>query len=350
MHGRIGVLSNPNSGKNRRRFGDAGQGRCAELREAVGQWGLVRQTSSLDEVAAVLEEFFDAGCDTWVCDGGDGTLHHMLSVGWQIARRRGETQLPLIVPANGGSIDFVAHKAGIRGGAVDILRALADIRRGAPDPGTVSLDTFRMQGTFADGSARVFDRVGFATAIGGVAQRFFGKLYESKPVDGRSIARVLASSVAGAAVASGPRALERFYPDVAREYADAIFAPTRARVSVDGETLDYDSFASLQIGAIDINLGGVVRTFRHAARAGVLHAQAISMSPLAVAANLPNIVLGTPIWGRNVFDGPARSLRVDAFPDAPLDPVIDGELFFGLSSLDVERGPQLRVPSVCRAA
>jgi hypothetical protein len=143
---------------------------------------------------------------------------------------------------------------------------------------------------------------------------------------------------------------ERFYPPIAREYADAIFSPTRAHVNVDGRRLGFDSFASLQIGSIDINLGGVVRTFRHAARPGVMHAQAISMSPLGVAANLPNIVLGTRIWGRHVFDGPAQTLRVDAAEHAPLDPVIDGELFFGLSSLQVERGPQLRVPAVCRAA
>lgn len=346
MRGRIGVLTNPNSGKNRRRAG----ARVDELRAVLGEHGIVRQTHELGEIRTVLEEFFAAGCGTWVCDGGDGTLHHMLSIGWQIARARGDDELPLIVPANGGSVDFVAHKAGIAGGAPEILRALVDVLRGARAPRVVELDTFRMEGTYADGTTEPFDRVGFATAIGGVAQRFFGKLYEHKPVDTKAIARVLASSVGGAAVASGPRMLERFYPSVMREYADAIFSPTRARVNVDGRRLHYDSFASLQIGSIDINLGGVVRTFRHAARPGVLHAQAISMSPLGVAANLPNIVLGTPIWGRNVFDGPAQTVRVDAFDDAPLDPVIDGELFFGLAQLHVERGPQLRVPAVCRAA
>ncbi len=346
MRGRIGVLTNPNSGKNRGR----GAARVDELESVVGRHGIVRQTGGLDEVRAVLEEFFAEGCDTWVCDGGDGTLHHMLSVGWQLARARGHDELPLIVPANGGSVDFVAHKAGIAGGAPAILRELVRVRAGGPAPPVVSLDTFRMEGTYADGNRDPFDRVGFATAIGGVAQRFFGKLYENKPVDGKAIARVLANSVAGAAVASGPRMLERFYPAVMREYADAIFSPTRAQVNVDGQRLHYDSFASLQIGSIDINLGGVVRTFRHAARPGVLHAQAISMSPLGVAANLPNIVLGTPIWGRNVYDGPAQTLRVDAYDHAPLDPVIDGELFFGLAQLHVERGPQLRVPAVCRAA
>lgn len=352
MAGLIGVLTNPHSGKNRRRFphdgvGGAG-GRAGELERAVGRHGLVRSTRDLGEVEQVLSEFLDAGCDTWVCDGGDGTLHHLLSIAWRIARARGLDRLPHVVPANGGSIDFVAHRAGIRGEATEILRALVRAELAGAPRKIIALDTFRMRGQDATGTA--FDRVGFATAIGGVAQRFFGLLYEVRPVDGRKIARVLAGSVASAAVASGPRALERFYPAELRRYADEIFAPTRARVDVDGRPLGFDSFASLQVGAIDINLGGVVRTFRHAARPGILHAQAISMSPLAVAANLPNIVLGTPIWGRNVFDGPARTLRATAYAGAPLDPVIDGELFFGLQSIEVSRGPALEVPLVCAAA
>ena len=357
MAGLIGVLTNPNSGKNRRRFPldpiSTGSGRAAELERAVGRHGIVRCTRSLDDIGPVLHELLDAGCDTWVCDGGDGTLHHMLSVGWSIARARGLSALPLVVPANGGSIDFVSHKAGIRGQATDILRALVRARSEGAPPRVAVLDTFRMRGTHvarADGTVATFDRIGFASAIGGVAQRFFGLLYEHKPVDGRAIARVLAGSVAGAAVASGPRAFERFYPQPLRRYADEIFAPTRARVDVDGHLLAYDSFASLQVGSIDINLGGVVRTFRHAARPGVMHATAISMSPLAVAANLPGIVFGTRIWGKNVFDGPASTLTATAFPDAPLDPVIDGELFYGLSAIEVSRGPALHVPVVCAAA
>jgi hypothetical protein len=121
-------------------------------------------------------------------------------------------------------------------------------------------------------------------------------------------------------------------------------------VEVDGQTLDFDSFSSLQVGSIDINLGGVVRTFRHAAEPGVMHAQALSSSRLGVVANLPNIVLGTPIWGRDVFDGPARRLRAEAVGGSTLDPVIDGELCFGLQALEVRQGPRLRIPAVVCAS
>jgi Diacylglycerol kinase catalytic domain len=348
----IGVVTNPNSGKNRRRRGGD---RKLELERAVGRHGLVRQTADTDELRAVLHELYDAGCDHWVADGGDGTLHWLLSVGFSVARERssGEAlvRLPRVVPANGGSIDFVAHKAGIRGQATDVLRQLVAAFERGEILRTVELDTFRMRGRTNDAAGEPqLDRLGFASAIGGVAQRFFERLYEHKPVDSKAIATVLAGSLGGAMVSSTPRRLRGFMPSALRDYADTMFEPTRARVELDGQVLGYDDFASLQIGSIDINLGGVVRTFRHAAAPGVLHAQAISMAPWGVAANLPNIVLGTPIWGRKVYDGPARHLRAVANPGCSLDPVIDGELCFGLRELEVEAGPRLEIPMVCAAS
>lgn len=341
---RIGVLSNPNSGKNRRR-----PWRARELSAAGGEHALVRQTADLDELSDVLEEFFESGCEYWLCDGGDGTLHWMLSEGDRIARRRG-VSLPQVLPANGGSIDFVAHKAGVRGQATDLLGKLAaDLDRDQPPP-TATLDTLRITGLTREG--KLFERLGFATAIGGIAQRFFEKLYASKPVDPGKIAMVLANSVGSLALGRAPF-LQRVLPEHVRTYADEIFAPTPARVAVDGVPLPFEEFASLQVGSIDISLGGVVRTFRHAARPGVLHGQAVSMSPLAVTANLPNIVMGTRIWGRRVFDDPLRTLEASAIdPERGpwLDPVIDGELFFGLANVKVEPGPVLRVPCMSELA
>lgn len=341
---RVGVLTNPHSGKNRGR-----PEREAELRRAAGRIGVVRATGSLDALPGALEDFFDAGCDYWVCDGGDGTLHWMLSIGDAIARRRG-TSLPRILPANGGSIDFVAHKAGVRRQAVELLQALSAALACGQQPHTIPIDTFRFVGLPAAGGALV-ERIGFATALGGVAQRFFEKLYAQRPVEPRKIALVLANSVGSLALGRAPL-LSSLLPEPLRRYADEIFAPTLAHVDIDGQRLPFHSFASLQVGAIDINLGGVVRTFRHAAEPGVMHAQAISMSPLGVTANLPNIVLGTPIWGKQVFDAPARDVRVTAIDPVRgpwIDPVVDGEMVFGLAQVQVTPGPALAIPCLDRA-
>lgn len=357
---RIGVITNPNSGKNRKRHPGDPSARLRELSRAAGPNALVRQTEDLSQLREVVAEFFDAGCDYWVCDGGDGTLHWLLATGMDVGREREGLEpggsrvptLPAVVPANGGSIDFVAHKAGVRGGCLDLVSALAASLSSGATPAHVELDTFRFVADVVDADGRPgtrLDRLGFATAIGGVAQRFFEKLYSIRPVEPRKIAMVLGSAVGSLAVGRSPigRVLPprvREWPWLSRAFADELFAPTRARVQVDGRTLPYDSFASLQVGAIDINLGGVVRTFRHAATPGVLHAQAISMSPLGVTANLPNIVLGTPIWGKDVFDAPAQRLVAEAIDGAHLDPVIDGEMFFGITRLEITRGPTLSIP------
>lgn len=363
---RIGVLTNPNSGKNRKRHPTDPTGRLRELEAAAGPLAIVRQTAELQQLRDVVAELFDRGCDYWVCDGGDGTLHWLLATALDVAREReglapGDPKLPAlpkIVPANGGSIDFVAHKAGVRGECTELVSALSTQLQRGIEPPHVEIDTFRVVGHYAEpgpGRPEMLDRVGFAIALGGVSQRFFEKLYAMGRVEPHKIAMVLGNAVGSFTMGNtfGRTPLPKLLPDPLRKlpwlspaFADDIFAPTRATVTIDGERLSYDSFAALHIGSIDINLGGVVRTFRHAAAPGTLHAQAISMSPLGVTANLPNIVLGTPIWGKKVFDAPARSLTAEACGDELLDPVIDGEMFFGVSRMEVTLGPVLAVPLV----
>jgi hypothetical protein len=318
-----------------------------ELTRAVGRHGVVRQTQDLESLPEILDEFLDMGCRYWVVDGGDGTLHWLLSVGHRRARERG-VEVPSIVPANGGSIDFVAHKVGIRGQAVEVIRALIDHLEGGRDPAIIELDTLHVVGEASREGGTAMDQVGFASAIGGVAQRFFDKLYQrDKPIDAWAIIDVLAKSSVGGVMSTAPRPIRHFIMPGLQRYADEIFEPTRARVDVDGKVLDFDSFASLQVGSIDISLGGVVRTFRHAADDGVLHAQALSTNRLGVVANLPNIVMGTPIRARKVFDGPVSKISVEALPGTQLDPVVDGEVFSGQSRIEVSQGPKLRVPAVC---
>ena len=363
---RIGILTNPNSGKNRKRHPSDPTGRLRELQAAAGPLAIVRQTTELSQLRDVVAELYDVGCDYWICDGGDGTLHWMLAMALDVARERQGLRpgdptvpaLPKIVPANGGSIDFVAHKAGVRGECCNLVSALASQLERGIEPPHVEIDTFRFVGHVqhpGPGEPAVLDRVGFAVAIGGVSQRFFEKLYAMGRVEPRKIAAVLGNAVGSFAMGNTfgrtplPKVLPgrlRNLPWLSPRFADEIFAPTRAAVTIDGEALPFDSFAALHMGSIDINLGGVVRTFRHAAAPGALHAQAISMSPLGVTANLPNIVLGTPIWGKKVYDATARALTAEAVDGELLDPVIDGEMFFGVSRVEVTMGPTLAVPLV----
>jgi hypothetical protein len=75
-----------------------------------------------------------------------------------------------------------------------------------------------------------FHRVGFALAAGGVGNRFFDKYYEHRNPGRGTIARVIARAVGGYAVS---RAMPR--RDNRSRYAGRLFAPTHARVVIDGE-------------------------------------------------------------------------------------------------------------------
>jgi hypothetical protein len=112
----VGVITNPNSKKNFRR-----PQRRRSLEQAVGHHGVVRETRSLEDLPRAIGELLDAGCQYYVCDGGDGTLHWVLNSLHDAVKARaaagGSAELPVVVPTNGGTVDFVARKAGLKGDA-----------------------------------------------------------------------------------------------------------------------------------------------------------------------------------------------------------------------------------------
>jgi len=344
----VGVITNPNSKKNYRR-----PRRRRSLEQAVGHHGVVRETSSLAELPGVVDELLDGGCQYWVCDGGDGTLHWVLNSLYAAVQARTPAgqrlDLPVVVPTNGGTVDFVARKAGLKGDADSIVRRLvARLERGAPIS-TISVDTCRVLGTpeaATSSDARGFDRIGLAAALGGIASAFFDRFYAlPKDRGALAIAQVIGAAAGSALVHSLAPPLRRYLPANIESYAD-FFRPTRARVEVDGLALPYSDFVSMQIGAIDINLAGVVRCFRHAREGGVLHFQALSTTPLGVVCNVPSIFLGTPILGKQVYDDRARRVSITAEPGEHLGPVIDGEQFSGLARMELSLGPTMRIPTL----
>ena len=346
----VGVITNPNSKKNYRR-----PQRRRSLEQAVGRHGIVRETASLDDLPRVVGELLDAGCKYWVADGGDGTLHWVLNTVYAAVQARTPAgqplDLPIVVPTNGGTVDFVARKAGLRGNADSIVRRLvARLERDAPIS-TISVDTCRVLGDDhnADPGARRFDRIGLAAALGGASAAFFDRFYAlPKDRGALAIASVIGAAAGSALVHSLAPPLRRFLPgdlgDV--DSHNDFFRPTRARIEVDGRTLPYSSFVSLQVGAIDINLAGVVRCFRYAREGGVLHFQALSTSPLGMVRNVPAMFLGTPIVGEGVYDDRACNVVITAADGERLGPVIDGEQFSGLDRMELSLGPGLRIPTL----
>jgi len=342
MQNTVGVITNPNSKKNWRH-----PGRSAALLEAVGRHGVVRETQSLEQLPDAVDELLDAGTKYWVCDGGDGTLHWVLNtLHHRLSARDDTAELPVIVPTNGGTVDFIARKAGLKGDAISIVNRLVRQLDEGREPATVQVDTCRHRGTGVDakGEPMEFDRLGLATALAGVANNFFDKYYAlPKDRGAMAIAGVIGAAAGAALVDTFASPLRRWLPG--DTYSD-FFRPTEAFIEVDGQRLGFSSFMSLQIGAIDINLAGVVRCFRRAGESGYLHFQAISTSPVGVVFNVPNIVMGTPIRGGQVFDNKVRRVSIVAGEGARLNPVIDGEQFHGLDRVNLDLGPSLSIATL----
>ena len=269
---RIGVVVNPNSRKNRRDRRD----RAEEIRRLLGPWGTVHRTEGLEELRPAIRSLLDEGVDYFVSDGGDGALHWMLN---ELARARAERgdpggSLPVVLPTNGGTIDFVARKAGVRGHAFSIVGSLVERLAADRPPEVAEIDSLEILEEGED--AEPVRRLGFALAAGGVGRRFFDRYYEYPDPGARSIVaiivRAVASQVGGA--------LRLPLPEPALDYARQAFRRTEARVRIDGREVDTTEHGAINAGSIDICLGGVIRVFPLAVSEGEIHFQA--RGPLAV--------------------------------------------------------------------
>jgi diacylglycerol kinase family enzyme len=340
----IGVITNPNSRKNRNR-----PERVERLQRIVGRMGEVHQTASVDSIKPVLRDFLRKQARYWVADGGDGALHWMLRMGMEVLQEdefaESSVTLPVTLPTKGGTIDFVANNVGIEGDAEGIL---ATLRRHLEHGATIQeteVDSMVIDGIqVKDGQEVPFRTYGFASAAGGVGQRFYSKYYADKDPNPRTIVKVIASTIASTPIALSP--LSKLPFGQLRTYAKDIFAPTPCKVTLDGMVLPGDSFTGVHIASMSINLGNVLRFFGKADQPGLMNAIVGTPSPWAVIRNVPRMARGQEMIGRNILDRPCRTMILDATGSELMEPIIDGEYYRNVKRLEFRVGPRVRIPKV----
>jgi len=340
----IGVITNPNSRKNRNR-----PERVERLQRIVGRMGEVHQTSSVDSIKPVLRDFLRKRARYWVADGGDGALHWMLRMGMEVLQEdefaEESVTLPVTLPTKGGTIDFVANNVGIEGDAEGIL---ATLRRTLEHGATIEeteVDSMVIDGIqLIDGKDVSFRTYGFASAAGGVGQRFYSKYYADKDPNPRTIMKVVANTVMSAPIALSPLAKLPF--GHLRTYAKEVFAPTPCKVTLDGMVLPGNEFTGVHVASMSINLGNVLRFFGKADQPGLMNAIVGTPSPWAIIRNIPRMMGGQEMIGRNVLDRPCRTMILDATTDELLEPIIDGEYYRNVKRLEFRVGPRVRIPKV----
>lgn len=340
----IGVITNPNSKKNLRK-----PNRAAVLQSIVGDLGEVHQTPTPDAIKPILRDFLRNRARYWVSDGGDGALHWMLKMGIEVLQEdefQGRS-LPLALPTNGGSIDFVAHNVGIKGNAESILTALRTSLEHGKEIQEVEVDSMLITGIEVTDDGDVpFQTLGFASAAGGIGQRFFEKLFEAGDHTTSTIVSVVAKTFASFPVAMSPLRHVPGMPHTLRQFARDMFNPTSARITIDGKTMPWTDCTGIHVASMMINLGGVFRLFNAADEPGKLHAIVGSPSPLEILANAPRLTMGMSLVARNVVDGPCHEMSIEAAGDELLGPVIDGEFYPNIRKMSFSVGPRVRIPKV----
>jgi diacylglycerol kinase family enzyme len=341
----IGVITNPNSRKNRNR-----PDRAERLQRIVGDIGEVHETTSLDSIKPVLREFLRKRARYWVADGGDGALHWMLRMGMEVLQEEefvGKSiNLPTTLPTKGGTIDFVANNVGIQGDAEGIL---ATLRRSIESHGSTIEET-EVDSMVIDGVQRIdgtdvpFRTYGFASATGGVGQRFYSKYYADADPNPRTIVKVVANTMASAPIALSP--LSRLPFGAWKTYAKEVFQPTPCNVWLDGMRLPGEAFSGVHVASMSINLGNVLRFFGKADQPGLMNALVGTPSPWGIIRNLPRMTRGEEMKGRNILDRPCREMIVEANSDELLAPIIDGEFYRNVTRLAFHIGPRVRIPKV----
>jgi len=253
--------------------------------------------------------------------------------------------LPMTLPTKGGTIDFVANNVGIEGDAEGILATLRrNVERNTMIEET-EVDSMVIDGIqVVDGADVPFRTYGFASAAGGVGQRFYAKYYDDPDPNPRTIMKVVANTVASAPIALSP--LARLPFGAWKSYAKDVFEPTACRVMLDGMKLPGDKFTGIHIASMSINLGNVLRFFGKADQPGLMNALVGTPSPWGIIRNLPRMARGEEMRGRNILDRPCREMLMEAVGDDLLAPIIDGEFYRNVKKLAFHIGPRVRIPKV----
>ena len=340
----IGVITNPNSRKNRNR-----PDRAARLQRIVGDFGEVHATDSVESIKPVLREFLRKRARYWVADGGDGALHWMLRMGMEVLQEDEFTgqsiTLPMTLPTKGGTIDFVANNVGIEGDAEGILATLRNnVERNTLIHDT-EVDSMVIDGVqIVDGAEVPFRTYGFASAAGGVGQRFYAKYYNDPDPNPRTIVKVVANTVASAPIALSP--LSRLPFGSWKSYAKEMFEPTACTVMLDGMKLPGNSFTGVHVASMSINLGNVLRFFGKADQPGLMNAIVGTPSPWSIIRNIPRMARGEEMRGRNILDRPCREMILESTGAELMAPIIDGEIYSNVSKIAYRVGPRVRIPKV----
>lgn len=262
---RLGVLSNTNSGHNRRHLG--------RLEALAQRYPHVTHLSTGrgGEVRGALREFARLGIDVLAINGGDGTIARVL--GETLEGRPFPGRLPVaLLP--GGTANMTSDRLGVRGSLLRAARRLFEWTAGNRRDACSMLKRPILRVRFADGRDTAY---GMFLGAGAVIQ---GTEYAHRKVHARGLRDNTGLAVAVARTLWGLRRGDPRFHD-----------PVRLSLEIDGERMLTDSAASvLLVTTLDRLFLGVKPFWGEGT--GPVHSTVIATGARGLLRNLPGLLSG----------------------------------------------------------
>ncbi len=301
----IGIVLNPHSKKHKR-----DPDRMKKLSFIVGDKASCKETSDLDDLHRVAEEFKTRDIEVLGIGGGDGTNHVVLT---QFIKVYGEKPLPKISFLRGGTLNTMATAAGIRGTPEKIISNLI-MKYHEDIPFTIK-ELHIMN---------INEEYGFIFGTG-VIDRFMQAYYAGTPSPlgaGLLLTRAISS-----AFLNGP-------------FARKLFERYEAKVSVDGKLWPFKNYSAIYAGSVD-RLGLGFKVFHYSGLPEKFHAVAFSLPPRNVIKHLPNMAKGKPSQSDEIIEAPASEMIMEF--EEPQHYIIDGDRMGPVSKVVIKIGPKLKI-------
>ena len=288
----------------------------ATVRALAGERVRVHETGAIAELDGLVAELAASGARTVALAGGDGTYMAFASAlerAWP--RERGPFPTLALLP--GGTVSTVARNFGLRGDVVSVLRSM--LARHERDELT---STARATLRVGDGTTA---RVGFMFGTALVAN-FFGAYY----------------GTGGAGYADAARIVARVFVSsfVSGAFARRILDPMAMTIVADGRELAPKAYSLVRASTVrDVGLHMWV-CHRAAEDPTRPHLVAAPMPPRSLGPQMPRVLLGRKLVGRDHFDDLVTRAEIRFDGEGPY--VLDGDVFRA-ARVTVEAGPMVHV-------
>lgn len=303
----IGVVTNPRAGRNRR------DPRIArELTYILGEKGEMHAPQDFEALEAAARRFCEHDIDIVCVNGGDGSLHRVITA---MIRAYGERPLPRVALLRAGTMNTIASSLGVRQKASEFLAYVVDrYHAGEPMP---QVSAWAMD--IDDGA-----QYGFLFGTGTVST-FLEVYYEVREPTPLRAAWLVVRAILSA-LFRGP-------------LVRRLFAPVPSDMVVDGARWPRDEWVTLAAGTVD-DIGFGFRPFFEAPRhPGHIHAVGFACGPWHVIREIPRFYRGQRTRSEDILDGVCTEFTIRA--DAPIGYMVDGDFHRGGSELAVRVGPKI---------